>query len=398
MIKVAIFSCGDLSDMKGVMNYVHEKARRLMGIYELSCDVFIIRSVQSRVFSFLVNGYKPSVFFRKKKIKETTTIIDKIVYHNLWHTYTLLDNLLYTKLLKRPQSYFFSQRCAKKLRHYDILATHDISCHYIAGIVHKKYGIPYVATWHGSDINLAHELGFLQCVKNAIENASHNLFVSKALLNASEIITKKGHKEVIYTGPSPIFEKYSKDKRLELRTKHDVENKKVVAFVGNLFPIKNVMVLPDIFKRVDELSNEPVEFWVVGDGKLEGCLKDSLVKTKVSFNMLGKKQPAEMPEIMNIIDVLVLPSLNEGLPLVTLEALKCGAYVVGSDVGGISESIGGDNVFKLDNNFVENVSHRIVELLNTSTAVVYPQEFSWENAVEKECTIYKQILSNNREL
>lgn len=395
MIKVAIFSCGDLSNMKGVMNYVQEKARRLKEINELSCDVFIIRSVQSRVFSFLVNGYKPSVFFRKKKIKDTTTIIDNVVYHNLWHTYTLWDNILNTKVLKRPQGFFFSRKCVNRLKHYDIIATHDISCHFIAEKLHKTYGIPYVATWHGSDINLADKNGqkHLCYVQHAIEMASCNLFVSKALLDASEKITKKGHKEVIYTGPSPIFEKYSKNKRLELRTKYHVENKKVVAFVGNLFPIKNVMVIPDIFKRVDELSNEPVEFWVVGDGKLEGCLKDSLVKTKVSFKMFGKKQPEEMPEIMNIIDVLVLPSLNEGLPLVTLEAMKCGAHVVGSDVGGISEAIGKENVFKLDSDFVENVSQRILFHLNNAIPVGFPVGFSWKLAIEKEIGLYKEALS-----
>lgn len=394
MIKLAIFSCGDLSNMKGVMNYVHEKAHRLMGIDELSCDVFVIQSVQSRFFSFLVNGCKPSVFFRKKKIKDTTTIFDNVVYHNLWHTYTLWDNIINTKVLKRPQGFFFSRRCANRLKHYDIIATHDISCHFIAEKLHKTHGIPYVATWHGSDINLADKNGqrHLYYVQHAIEMASCNLFVSKALLDASKRITNKGRKEVIYTGPSAIFVKYPQDKKLELRTKYHVENKKVVAFVGNLFPIKNVMVLPDIFNRVDELSNEPVEFWVVGDGKLEGCLKDSLVKTKVSFKMLGKKRPAEMPEIMNIIDVLVLPSLNEGLPLVTLEAMKCGAHVVGSDVGGISEAIGKENVFKLEDCFVENISKRIAYYLNNESSVSYPIAFSWDMAIEKETSIYKQIL------
>ena len=394
MIKVAIFSCGDLSNMKGVMNFVHEKAKRFLEIEDVSCDLYIIRSVQSRLFSFVANGFKFSLLFGKKNAEEETTTIDGVIYHNLWHTYSLWDNLFNTKLLKRPQGRVFTNRCVKIFRSYDIIATHDISCHFIAGKVYRKHGVPYVATWHGSDINLAHEHGkkSLQHVRDAIETASCNLFVSKALLNASNKITTQGRKEVIYTGPSAIFERYSDDERQKLRAKFHVEDKKVVAFVGNLFPIKNVLILPDIFKKVESAVSYPIEFWIIGDGKLESPLRKLLMESGVNFKMLGKKQPNEMPEYMNVIDVLVLPSLNEGLPWVTLEAQKCGAHVVGSNVGGISESIGKDNVFNLDNDFVKNVAQRIVDLLNTSTAVVYPQEFSWENAVEKECAIYKQVL------
>lgn len=395
MINVALFSCGDLSNMKGVMNYVHEKAKRLTRIEDVSCDVFIIRSVQSRLFSFVTKGFKLSGLFGKKTAKEKTTTFDGIVYHNLWHTYTLWDNLFNTKLLKRPQGHVFTNRCVKILRFYDIIATHDISCHFIAGKAYRKHGVPYVATWHGSDINLAHEHGkkSLQYVQDAIEMASCNIFVSKALLNASDRITIKGRKEVIYTGPSAIFKRYSDERKKELRAKFHVEDKKVVAFVGNLFPIKNVLILPEIFNMVASISTCPIEFWIIGDGKLESPLRKLLIESGVSFKMMGKKQPKEMPDYMNIIDVLVLPSLNEGLPLVTLEAQKCGANVVGSDVGGVSESIGKDNVFNLEDGFVEKVARRIVDLLSISTAVVYPQEFSWENAVEKECTIYKTVLS-----
>lgn len=381
--------------MKGVMNYVHEKAQKFREIEDLSCDVFIIRSTQSRLFSFIVDGFKISSLFCQKINKVDTTMIDGIIYHNLWHTYSLWDNLFNTKLLKRPQSRLFSNKCMRILRSYDIIATHDISCHYIAGKVYKKYGIPYIATWHGSDINLALTRGrrVLRHVQNAIEMASCNLFVSKALLDASQQITAKGRKEVVYTGPSAFFESYNIEKKQKLRSQFHIEDKKVVAFVGNLFPIKNVLILPDVFRRVVNTFPKPVEFWIIGDGKLDSSLRKLLINSGVDFKMMGKKQPKEMPDYMNVIDVLVLPSLNEGLPLVTLEAQKCGAHVVGSDVGGISESIGKDNVFRLDDCFVDNLARRIVEHLTSFASVTYPQEFSWDNAIKKEYSIYKQVLS-----
>lgn len=49
------------------------------------------------------------------------------------------------------------------------------------------------------------------------------------------------------------------------------------------------------------------------------------------------------------------------MPRVTLEAKACGVHVVGSDRGGIPESIGSENCFTLDDQFVNNISNRITE-------------------------------------
>ncbi len=390
MIRVALFASGDLSNRKGIMNYVHEKALRFALADAVTCDVFIIRSENSWLFSKLANeNYH-------KHFRACKSEIDGVVYHNLWHTYTLLENIVYTKLLKLPQSFLFSKKVQKTLRQYDIIATHDVSCHYIAEAIKRKYHIPFVATWHGSDINIAPSRGkhYVDLVGRIIKNADCNLFVSKALLKKSDEIITDGFKDVIYTGPSGRFTRYNDGERTALRNKYGVGEKKVVAYVGNLFSIKNVLCLPDIFREVSNTYKGKIIYWIIGDGVLESTLKNKLQNLNVDCSFLGKKTPDEMPDYMNVIDVLVLPSLNEGLPLVTLEALKCGAKVVGSNVGGIPESIGLDNVFPLDNDFVSNISKRIVELLKDSNQVFYPNSFSWERAVQKEIDIYLKILNH----
>ena len=100
--------------------------------------------------------------------------------------------------------------------------------------------------------------------------------------------------------------------------------------------------------------------------------------------MLGNLPAEDMPALMNCIDVLVLPSLNEGLPLVCAEALCCGANVVGSDVGGIAEVIGRGNVVPLGEGFEKNMAEKIVHMLLDKPSQPLPSYISWEKTSEIE--------------
>ena len=96
-----------------------------------------------------------------------------------------------------------------------------------------------------------------------------------------------------------------------------------------------------------------------------------------------------MPALMNCVDVLVLPSFNEGLPLVCAEALRCGANVVGSDVGGIAEVIGKDNVVPLGDDFVPQIARKIVAMLHDKPVQTVPEAISWAKTAAREISCLK---------
>lgn len=392
-MKIAILSVGSLRDKKGVMNYVHEKAKLMQKLIsgEHQVDVFLLHQISSPLYSLAILHKKPL----SRTLLKTSEIYDGVTYNYIHYNYGLLDYIIRTKIMGLPIGRSEEKRILDLLSTYDLIASHNILCHYIAKRNKDVNKIPYVATWHGSDINVypMRNKNQRNLVRLALENADMNWFVSRALMKTSDEITIHAKKQVLYTGPSQFF--HILDNKEEFHKLYGNGKKYVIGFAGNLIPIKNAQLLPVIFGKVKDLIGyENVQFVIAGDGILGRQIKEDLRINNIHVTWLGNVEPLKMPEIMNSLDILVLPSKNEGLPLVILEARKCGVHVVGSDRGGIPEAIGQpENIFPLDDKFTDRISKRIVEiLLNAEMPQPLSDEFSWESALKKELSIYKSLI------
>ena len=104
-----------------------------------------------------------------------------------------------------------------------------------------------------------------------------------------------------------------------------------------------------------------------------------------------------MPMAMNSIDVLVVPSRQEGFGTVILEARACGARVVGTNVGGITEAVEDQGIVVQDYEaFEPEIAKAIVDLLCNTSCGHYSNEFelkwSWQSNVVNEVETYTQIF------
>ena len=284
------------------------------------------------------------------------------------------------------------RKTVELLNGYDRLVAHSFTGAVIAAAASEKYGIPYFVTWHGSDVHTHPWRNplILSHTRSLMEGAACNFFVSEALRDASEKITSAARKDVLYNGASSTFARLSDAERAALREKYGLEaGEKVVAFVGNLVAVKNVTTLYGIFSKVRAQYDGPLKFWIIGDGKLRQSVeRDFAAGVQLPVKFWGNVPAEDMPDIMNCIDVLVLPSLNEGLPLVCAEALACGANVIGSNVGGIPEIIGKAYTVPhpdaKDDTFVAAVAAKVAALLQTPEPQPLPAYISWESTALKE--------------
>lgn len=113
-----------------------------------------------------------------------------------------------------------------------------------------------------------------------------------------------------------------------------------ILFVGRLSYQKNIPLLIEAFSRI---SNEigDCDLVIVGDGPEENSLRELLKAKNIQdrVHLFGSRSRREVFSIVRACSLVVLPSHNEGHPLVALEAIAAGKICIGSAVKGISEVI-----------------------------------------------------------
>ncbi|MEX2030888.1 MAG: glycosyltransferase family 4 protein [Anaerolineales bacterium] len=111
-----------------------------------------------------------------------------------------------------------------------------------------------------------------------------------------------------------------------------------LVFVGRFQPQKNLLTLVDVLGRLRDVA------WrctLVGDGPLRLAVEDRIRLHGLSdrVTLTGWLSPEAARSHLSNSDVLVMPSLSEGLPVVGIQALAAGLAMVGSRVGGLAELI-----------------------------------------------------------
>jgi glycosyltransferase involved in cell wall biosynthesis len=137
----------------------------------------------------------------------------------------------------------------------------------------------------------------------------------------------------------------------------------VVGTVGWLLPIKGPIYLLKAMAEVWH-THPDIQLVYVGKGDLEEEVKGEAYRTGLSDKVKFLGWRDDIPEIMQFLDIFVLPSLNEGMGRVLVEAMACGKPIVASNVGGIPDLVkDGHNGFLVGPGDVNGLSLAIKKLI-----------------------------------
>lgn len=213
----------------------------------------------------------------------------------------------------------------------NLVHVHGFKENLVAGIAARLRGIPIVRTHHGRGMIGAGKLHAHIERFNAALLTDGLIAVSKDLaefLRSSGISSKNLH--VIRNGIALSAEAQRAAPRSD-RTF-------TIGTVGRLVPVKNHKCLLEAFKRVhDEIDG--ARLIIVGEGPLAGQLESQAAELGISEQVLFAGFQRDVDPYLRGLDVFVLSSLHEGVPMSLLEAMSMYIPVVCTRVGGIPEVI-----------------------------------------------------------
>ena len=210
----------------------------------------------------------------------------------------------------------------------------------------SRLGLPFAITAHGSDINVySRQPAIRSQLRWAMQRARFVIAVSKALRQKILEIVPEQPDRVVHVpcagfNPSVFFpgDRLAERQRLGLSA-----GARVALFVGQLVPIKaidNLLVAWQAALAQGTLTATD-RLLLIGEGPLRQrlqALADS-PESKGTVQLIGARPQPEIASYLKASDLLCLPSHNEGMPNVIIEAFASGVPVLATAVGGVPELV-----------------------------------------------------------
>ncbi|RME08560.1 MAG: glycosyltransferase family 1 protein [Anaerolineae bacterium] len=170
-----------------------------------------------------------------------------------------------------------------------------------------------------------------------------------------------------------------------------------VVFAGRFVPQKNPL---QVVRALDGVRDLPWHCVMVGDGPLRSAVQAEIQARGLEdrFSLPGWVSPDQVIEYLRESDILFMPSVAEGLPVVGVQALAMGLAVLAGRVGGFVDLVEhGRNGFLLDGSEGQSMGVSFLRQLLTDRQLLLrfrresrlrAQRFDIENIVDA----YEQAL------
>lgn len=353
--------------------------------------------------------------------KQVVFVPTRKAIHRKEPNQTHLENgveLVYSRPIKNWHRIFFRVKCRFlynqltemiSLKEIDVChATTLFSDGFLAYKLYKNYGIPYIISVRGTDINLflalRPDLVFL--MKKVFENASKVVFISPSLKDnffsnfwVSKLLKLSDHTSLVI--PNGVDAEWLSDTS-HLSEKKNCEGPKLI-FVGKFNGNKNVL---RVAKNVIELREKlfpNISLTLVGKGgEQEGKIREFTLKYPF-INMTGPIYDKNvLKTLFRSHDMFIMISKSETFGLVYIEALSQGLPIIftkGQGIDGYFTSFVGKAVNPKSNVEIKEAIRLLSDNYNTlEVDSIDFSQFQWTNIAHTYLNLYQHTLPHENSL
>ncbi len=187
------------------------------------------------------------------------------------------------------------------------------------------------------------------------------------------------------------------DKRLGVRRGRSGKQYPRIGIVGRIEPAKGQLLLLEAARLVrEEVSEYDIQIWG-SPGEAGGRYLDQVRHSADGLNVRIMQGDHEISQILGDLDLLVVPSMNEGMPRVILEAFSAEIPVLAFARGGIPEVVvDGENGFLLQDTSAEALARGLLRVLRMPPATLQMIAANARRAWEDQYTskLFRSRIAN----
>lgn len=178
--------------------------------------------------------------------------------------------------------------------------------------------------------------------------------------------------------------KFSKETRSLIRKEFGIKDEFVIGHVGRFTVEKNHEFIIKLFSEVQKNENN-TKLILVGTGPLQDSIKELAKELRIDHNIIFTNSRSDVNRVLQALDLFVLPSFYEGLPVAVVEAqaagLKC---LVSSNVDRNVNITGNVDFYDINKSAVDwankTLSYRKFQR-NNSIDTLFESQFNIEKSV-----------------
>lgn len=288
----------------------------------------------------------------------------------------------------------------KKHNNYKIIHSHFNQIDFMVFHYAKKYGAKHcISHSHNtkySDTKLKSIRNWMMClpIRHIADTWAACGIKAGQFLYGKDFLKSKRHL-IINNAINVDKFRYNLDIRNKKRAELGLDDKYIIGNVGSLKLQKNQSYLLRLFSEFlkEKNYNEMYHLLLVGDGELKNSLKKLSCELNIEefVTFLGTR--SDVNELLQAMDVFVLPSLYEGLPVIGIEAQASGLPCLFSDTITSEVDICNSRFLSLNNQaeWINSLFDSETFMRKNSSVYIQNRGFSISKESEKLTNIYLNL-------